>query len=205
MKHCPLLKAKSSFLNQGPPLVSIPIQLNPMHTVPSKLFKTYFHDTLPTNHRSSSAVYFLQHFRSYTVLNSFLSQALSANFYIALSYYAVLLSVPKSEGTPLFLCPVRLTFATTLYIWRPCSPSATQGSAMLFWQRAHLTCWEWSPMLTIMWHSALCKNALQKSLSPSRVLLSRLRYVFNWKSCGTWERRQTGSWHFASRRNLITV
>jgi hypothetical protein len=39
MEHCPPLKAKSSFLNKGPPLFSIYSQLNPVHSVSSKLFK----------------------------------------------------------------------------------------------------------------------------------------------------------------------
>jgi len=101
-EHRPLLKVKSSFPNQGqgPPLVSILSQLNPVHTVSSKLFKTYIHDSLPTTHRSSGAVYFLQDFRSYSLFNSFLSQELSANFHFALNYYAVLFSPQNLKERP---------------------------------------------------------------------------------------------------------
>lgn len=115
MEHCPLLKATSSFLNQGPPLVSILSQLNPVHTAPSK----QFHYTLPTTHRYSRAVYFLQHNPIIFGIQFFSLPSTFCKYLFCSKLLRSPALVPKSEGTPLFLCPVRLTFAATLHTWRP--------------------------------------------------------------------------------------
>jgi len=165
-EHRPLLKVKKSyFLNQGQKthhwslLSASWIQYKPSHptnlrhisTIPYRL-----HTDLPdqsisfstSDHSQYSILFSPKHFlQKFPFCSKLLRSPVLA---------------PKSEETPLFLCPVRLIFAVTLHTWRPSTPSATPRSAMLFWQRAHLTCWEWSPMLTIKWHSPLCKNALQK-------------------------------------------